>query len=126
ILGVGGKVDPLTPEGQVELSRNLQIATAAVDSTGMCLFIAFAVLDQPETFQALIDMINAFYGMELTADGVAELGKSVLKTERDFNERAGFTSKQDRLPEYFIKEELPPHNVTFKVKDEELDQLYNW
>jgi aldehyde:ferredoxin oxidoreductase len=126
ILGVGGKVDPLTPEGQVELSRNLQIATAAVDSTGMCLFIAFAVLDQPETFQALIDMINAFYGGELTADGVAELGKSVLKTERDFNERAGFTSKQDRLPEYFIKEELPPHNVTFKVKDEELDQLYNW
>jgi len=126
ILGVGGKVDPLTPEGQVELSRNLQIATAAVDSTGMCLFIAFAVLDQPETFQALIDMINAFYGMELTADGVAELGKSVLKTERDFNERAGFTAKSDRLPEYFIKEELPPHNVTFKVKDEELDQLYNW
>ena len=126
ILGVGGKVDPLTPEGQVELSRNLQIATAAVDSTGMCLFIAFAVLDQPETFQALIDMINAFYGMELTADGVAELGKSVLKTERDFNTRAGFTSKQDRLPEYFIKEELPPHNVTFKVKDEELDQLFNW
>jgi aldehyde:ferredoxin oxidoreductase len=126
ILGVGGKVDPLTPEGQVELSRNLQIATAAVDSTGMCLFIAFAVLDQPETFQALIDMINAFYGMELTADGVAELGKSVLKTERDFNERAGFTAKKDRLPEYFIKEELPPHNVTFKVKDEELDQLFNW
>ena len=126
ILGVGGKVDPLTPEGQIELSRNLQIATAAVDSTGMCLFIAFAVLDQPETFQALIDMINAFYGGELTADGVAELGKSVLKTERDFNERAGFTSKQDRLPEYFIKEELPPHNVTFKVKDEELDQLFNW
>jgi aldehyde:ferredoxin oxidoreductase len=126
ILGVGGKVDPLTPEGQVELSRNLQIATAAVDSTGMCLFIAFAVLDQPETFQALIDMINAFYGMELTADGVAELGKSVLKTERDFNERAGFTSKSDRLPEYFTKEELPPHNVTFKVKDEELDQLFNW
>jgi aldehyde:ferredoxin oxidoreductase len=126
ILGVGGKVDPLTPEGQVELSRNLQIATAAVDSTGMCLFIAFAVLDQPETFQALIDMINAFYGMELTADGVAELGKSVLKTERDFNERAGFTAKQDRLPDYFLKEKLPPHNVTFKVKDEELDQLYNW
>ncbi|MGB8333995.1 MAG: aldehyde ferredoxin oxidoreductase C-terminal domain-containing protein [Desulfobacterales bacterium] len=126
ILGVGGKVDPLTPEGQIELSRNLQIATAAVDSTGMCLFIAFAVLDQPETFQALIDMINAFYGGELTADGVAELGKSVLKTERDFNTRAGFSSKQDRLPEYFLKEKLPPHNVTFKVKDEELDQVFNW
>ncbi len=110
----------------MELSRNLQIATAAIDSTGMCLFIAFAVLDQPETFQALIDMINAFYGLELTADGVAALGKSVLKNEREFNTRAGFTAKQDRLPEYFLKEKLPPHNVTFEVTDEELDQVFNW
>jgi aldehyde:ferredoxin oxidoreductase len=126
ILGVGGNVDPLSSEGQVELSRNLQIATAAVDSTGMCLFIAFAVLDQPETFQALIDMINAFYGLELTGDDVTALGKSVLSNERDFNARAGFTAKQDRLPEYFLKEKLPPHDVTFTVKDEDLDQVFNW
>ena len=126
ILGVGGNVDPLSPEGQVELSRNLQIATAAVDATGMCLFIAFAVLDQPETFQALIDMINAFYGLELTADDVTQLGKNILSAERDFNARAGFTSKQDRLPDYFKNEKLPPHDVTFAVKDDELDQVFNW
>ena len=65
LLGVGGSVDPLKPEGQVELSRNLQIATAAIDSTGMCLFIAFAILDQPDTFKALVDLIGAFIG---TAD----------------------------------------------------------
>ncbi len=126
ILNVGGSVDPLKPEGQVELSRNLQIATAAVDSTGMCLFIAFALLDQPETFQALIDMINAFYGLGLTADDVTDLGKSVLKNERDFNARAGFTAKHDRLPEYFKKEPLPPHNIIFQVRDEDLDTLFNW
>ena len=126
ILGVGGKVDPLKPEGQIELSRNLQIATAAVDSTGMCLFIAFALLDQPETFQALIDMINAFYGLNLTADDVTAMGIQVLKIERDFNTRAGFTKEHDRLPAFFKTEKLPPHNVTFEVKDEELDQLFNF
>jgi aldehyde:ferredoxin oxidoreductase len=126
ILGVGGSVDPLDPKGQVELSRNLQIATAAVDSTGMCLFIAFAVLDQPETFQALIDMLNAFYGLELDGDGVTELGKTVLKMERKFNQEAGFTSSHDRLPGYFQKEKLPPHNVTFDVKDEELDEVFSF
>jgi aldehyde:ferredoxin oxidoreductase len=126
ILNVGGSVDPLKPEGQVDLSRNLQIATAAVDSTGMCLFVAFAVLDQPDTFQALIDMINAFYGLNLTADSVVELGKSVLKNERDFNEKAGFTSAHDRLPEFFKSETLPPHNVTFTVNDQDLDKLFNW
>jgi aldehyde:ferredoxin oxidoreductase len=126
VLGVGGKVDPLKPEGQAELSRNLQIATAAVDSTGMCLFIAFAILDQPDTFQALLDTINSFFGLKLTANDVTELGKSVLKKERDFNAAAGFTSKQDRLPEFFKKEPLPPHNITFKVTDKDLDSVFNW
>ena len=126
LLNVGGFVDPLKPEGQVELSRNLQIATAAIDSTGMCLFIAFALLDQPETFQALLDLINAFYGWNLTGDDVTELGKSILKNERDFNIRAGFTSQHDRLPEFFLREALPPHNVTFAVKEEELDKVFNW
>ncbi len=126
ILKVGGDVDPLKTEGQVELSRNLQIATAAVDSTGMCLFIAFAILDQPETFQALLDLLNAFYGLSLTADDVTALGKSILKIERDFNTAAGFTAKHDRLPEYFHTEAIPPHNVTFQIKDEELDEVFNW
>ena len=101
ILKVGGDVNPLTPEGQIELSRDLQIATAAIDSTGMCLFTAFALLDQPDTFQALLDLLNAFYGLNLDANGVVELGKKVLKTERDFNTRAGFTKAHDRLPRFF-------------------------
>jgi aldehyde:ferredoxin oxidoreductase len=126
ILKVGGDVNPLTPEGQIELSRNLQIATAAIDSTGMCLFTAFALLDQPDTFQALLDLLNAFYGLNLDADGVTELGKKILKTERDFNTQAGFTKAHDRLPRFFSKVPLPPHNVVFQVSDEDLDQVFNW
>jgi aldehyde:ferredoxin oxidoreductase len=126
ILGVGGKVDALKPEGQIELSRNLQIATAAIDSTGMCLFIAFAILDQPDTFQALLDLLGSFGGNQLTGDDVVGLGKSILKMERDFNAKAGFTKAMDRLPDYFKKEKLPPHNITFMVKDSDLDQVFNW
>lgn len=126
VLKVGGYVDPLKPEGQIELSRNLQIATAAVDATGMCLFIAFAILDQPETFQALLDLLGSFYGQPMTGDDVTALGKKVLTMERDFNERAGFTNKQDRLPEFFKKEKLPPHDTTFQVADADLDKVYNW
>jgi aldehyde:ferredoxin oxidoreductase len=127
ILNVGGTVDPLKPEGQIELARNLQIATAMLtDSTGMCLFVAFAILDQPDTFQALVDLINSFSGQNLTAEDLMEKGKAILKMERDFNFRAGFTEKDDRLPEYFKKEALPPHNVTFQVKDEDLDKVFNW
>jgi aldehyde:ferredoxin oxidoreductase len=126
VLKVGGDVNALKPEGQVELSRNLQIATAAIDSLGMCLFIAFAVLDQPDTFQALLDLMNATYGLNLNADSVVELGKKVLTMERDFNKRAGFTAQQDRLPRFMMTEPVAPHNVTFQVKDEDLDKVFNW
>jgi len=126
ILGVGGKVDPLRPEGQIDLARALQIATAFIDSTGMCLFTAFALMDQPETAQSLIDLINAFFGWNWTADDSVEFGKKVLKMERDFNTRAGFTKEQDRLPPFVKVERLAPHNLTFQVTDEELDQVFNW
>lgn len=126
VLKVGGDVNALKPEGQIELSRNLQIATAAIDSTGMCLFIAFAILDQPETFQALLDVISATIGAPMTADGVADLGKKVLTMEREFNARAGFTPAHDRLPRYFSTEPIAPHNITFQVKDEELDKVFKW
>lgn len=126
ILKVGGDVDPLKVEGQVELSRNLQIATAMVDSTGMCLFIAMAIMDQEETFQSLLDMLNAFYGTELTGDDTVALGKKVLSAEHDFNKRAGFTNADDRLPRYFYTDPITPHNQTFSVSDEDLDSFFDW
>ena len=125
ILRVGGFVDPLKPEGQVELSRNLQIATAAIDSTGMCLFVAFPVLDQPETFNAMVEIINGFYDINLTADDVTALGRKVLDAELDFNARAGFTALDDRLPRFFEEQPLAPHNVTFQVTDAELDAVFS-
>ncbi|MCF6179152.1 MAG: aldehyde ferredoxin oxidoreductase [Geopsychrobacter sp.] len=126
ILKVGGDVDPLKPEGQIELSRNLQIATASIDSTGLCLFIAFPILDQPETFQAMLDLLGSFYGIEMTGDDVVALGQKVLTLERKFNKGAGFGPADDRLPRFFSTDKLPPHNITFGVTDEELDQVYNW
>jgi aldehyde:ferredoxin oxidoreductase len=126
VMGVGGNVDATEAEGQVELSRNLQIATSALDSTGMCLFIAFAILDQADTFQAFMDVIAGFSGQDFTGDDFAALGKSILKNERGFNTAAGFTPKDDRLPAFFKSEPIAPHNVTFKVSDEELDSLFNF
>ena len=126
ILKCGGFVDPLQKEGQVELSRNLQIATAAVDSTGLCIFVAFAILDDETALPAVVDMLNARYGISLTADDVTALGKSVLKTERVFNQAAGFTNAHDRLPEFFVDEVVPPHNAVWDFSDAEIDEFWNF
>lgn len=125
ILNVGGRIDPLAKEGQIELSRNLQIATAAIDSAGLCVFTAFAILDYEPVSHALIDMVNAQYGTNWTVDDWFNLGRSVLKTERAFNEAAGFTNNDDRLPEFF-NEPVPPHNATWDFTGEELDQVYQF
>ena len=126
ILGVGGSVDPLTKEGQIELSRNLQVATAAIDSTGMCLFIAFAALDDEKCLPALIDLLNARFGIALTGDDVVALGQNILKTERGFNLAAGFTAADDKLPEFFYNEPLPPHNLVFDFTDEEMATFWDF
>jgi aldehyde:ferredoxin oxidoreductase len=125
ILKVGGHVDPLSKEGQVELSKNLQIATASIDSAGLCVFTAFAIMDYEPVSHALIDMINAQYGTNWIVDDWFNLGKSILRTERAFNKAAGFTNKDDRLPEFF-NEPVPPHNATWDFTGEELDQVYDF
>ncbi len=126
IMKVGGYVDPLKPDGQVDLSRNLQIATAALDSAGLCVFIAFAILDIPEGLEAIPEMLNARYGWNMSLDDVTEHGKAILKAEREFNGGAGFTRLDDRLPDFFKEEALEPHGVVFDVPDEALDELHDF
>jgi len=121
ILGVGGTIDPLKKEGQVALSKNLQVATAAIDAAGLCLFVAFAVLDNDNGVQLIVDMLNAHYGISLTPDDVVTLGTSILENENEFNLRAGFTKKDDQLPEMF-NEKFPPHNTTWTFSEEELQE----
>jgi aldehyde:ferredoxin oxidoreductase len=70
-------------------------------------------------------MINARYGCSLTAEGVVEFGKYILKTEHDFNTAAGFTAKDDRLPEFF-EEPVPPHNAVWDFSDQEIDAFWNF
>jgi len=123
IMGVGGTADPRDTK-KSDLSRNLQIATAAVDATGYCLFIAFAVLDIPEGLQGVVETLNGVLGANLTVNDVPGYGMQIIKTERDFNKAAGFTEKDDRLPEFFLKEKLPPFNEVFNVPDEELDKVW--
>ncbi|MEE8450897.1 MAG: aldehyde ferredoxin oxidoreductase C-terminal domain-containing protein [Thermoguttaceae bacterium] len=126
VLGIGGNVDPLKPDGQVELSRNLQIATATIDAAGLCLFIAFAMLDDPTTLDGICEMLGGLYGRPFSADDYAEIGKRTLALERHFNEAAGFNSRDDRLPDFFKTEKLAPHDSTFTVPDDELDEVFNF
>ncbi|MGD9731064.1 MAG: aldehyde ferredoxin oxidoreductase family protein [Desulfamplus sp.] len=125
ILKVGGDINPLKKEGNIELSQNLQIATAAIDAAGLCLFVAFAVLDNADGVQTIVDLINAQHGLKLTPDDVVSLGKSILNDEKEFNRLAGFTKFDDQLPEMF-KSKFPPHNTEWDFSTDELQETLNF
>lgn len=126
ILQVGGTVDPLAPTGQMALSSGLQIATAMLDSLGLCIFVAFPVLDIPEAFTAIHEMMEAHTGEKWNADNLMQLGREVLTMERLYNAKAGFTAADDRLPGWMRTAPLPPHNAVFTVSDEELDSVFDF
>ncbi len=124
ILGVSGKQDPLSPSGKAGLSRAFQSTTAFIDSTGHCLFIAFPILDIASGFEGMIEEAAGVLGVKWTAEDVTRIGDECLKTERKFNEGAGFTKIDDRLPEFMKHEKLPPHDAVNDVPDEAFDSVF--
>ncbi|MCS7178746.1 MAG: aldehyde ferredoxin oxidoreductase [Anaerolineae bacterium] len=123
ILGVSGKADPRDVK-KADLSRNFQVATAFIDSTGHCLFIAFAILDIPSGFEGMVEECAGVLGVDWTPDDVTRIGKEIMEKELAFNRAAGFTKAHDRMPEFMKYEPLPPHNVVWDVPDEELNAVW--
>jgi aldehyde:ferredoxin oxidoreductase len=126
IAGVSGKLDPLSNEGKAELSLTFQAATAFIDSTGYCLFIAFPILDIAKGWEGMAESVAGVTGLQITGNDVVTIGKEILKMERLFNERAGFTAEDDRPPEFMRYEQLPPHNEVWTITDEQLDSVFAW
>jgi len=124
ILGVTGKIDQFATD-KADLSRAFQHTTAYMtDTTGHCLFIAFAILDIASGFEGVIDEVNGVLGTDFKVADAANLGKEIMDRELAFNRAAGFTKADDRVPEFMKYEKLPPHNVTWDVPDETLDAVF--
>ena len=124
ILSVGGKADPLSPEGKAALSRAFQATTAFIDSSGHCLFIAFPILDIASGFEGMVEECNGVLGTRWKGEDVPKLGAEILRIERAFNEAAGLGKADDRVPEFMRYEPLPPHNQVFDVPDKALDSVF--
>ncbi|MCK5679211.1 iron-containing alcohol dehydrogenase, partial [bacterium] len=125
LFGVEPFADPLDGENQLLPSAVSQISAAAFDATGFCLFLGMATMDKPEVVKYILESITAFTGLSYNENTFAALGIRVLRMERDFNQRAGFTKEDDRLPEWMTKEALPPNDSVFDVPDATLDAVHN-
>lgn len=121
-LTIRAKVDHLDPIGQVDISRSAQFKMAGYDSLGACIFAGFGFSNN---FEVIPSLLNARYGWDTGVEILEELGYESLKLEREFNRQAGFTTADDRLPEWMTREPLPPHNAVFDVPEEEMDTIFD-
>jgi aldehyde:ferredoxin oxidoreductase len=99
VLGIPVKTDPLSAEGKPELVMAFQDATASFDSAGLCIFTSFAW-----SLADIQPQIAAACGEEFTMENLNQIGERIWNMERDFNNRAGFTSKDDTLPPRLLTE----------------------
>jgi aldehyde:ferredoxin oxidoreductase len=93
VLGIPVKTDPHVTEGKADLVKAFQDATAAFDSSGVCVFTTFAW-----TLADLQPQVATACEGEWTMESLAALGERIWNMERQFNLAAGFTAKDDDLP----------------------------
>lgn len=99
VLGIPVKTDPHVTEGKAGLVKAFQDATAVFDSAGVCIFTTFAW-----TMADLQPQLQAACEGDWSMEKLNLVGERIWNMERDFNNRAGFTSKDDNLPPRLLKE----------------------
>ena len=115
------KTRDMSAEQIVEQSLAHQARVAANDSLGLCIF-GMSVTNPNTEF--LTAAINAAHGTSLTKDFFEALGRDALRLEWEFNKRAGFTEKDDELPEFFYREPLPPTNQVARFHAADVHGMY--
>ena len=105
----------------IEQSLVAQTNTAATDSLGLCIF--GRSVTEPN-IEFIVNALNAACGTSLTKDFFAALGRETLRLEREFNRQAGFTAKDDDLPEFFYTEALPPTNHVARFRGADVHAMY--
>ena len=101
--------------GKLELSYELQIYTTVLDSMGCCYFIGPTY----ENMELIAGVLNAMYNVNLKRGDVITIGKNILKTEIEFNEKAGITQDKNEFPSFFRDEQSDPLDlkITFPKED---------
>jgi aldehyde:ferredoxin oxidoreductase len=104
IAGAPLKADPFDASAdKVGLTILFQNLTAAVDSTGTCLFQTFSA-----GAEEFAPMVGAVMGWDdFSADEFVKAGERIYALERQFNAREGFGRKDDSLPKRLTTEEMP-------------------
>jgi aldehyde:ferredoxin oxidoreductase len=109
----------------ISIAQESIIMTTALENTGLCRFTNYSLSTDDEALEAVLGLIECFCDIKITKDELLDLGKEINEMEMKFNELAGFTKKDNVLPEFMLKEKLKPKEEVFDFKDEDIDKIVN-
>ena len=101
VLGIPVKTELNDTDGKPELVKAFQDATALVDSSGLCIFTTFAW-----GMDNIAPQIDAACEGDWSVENCLETGERIWNMERLFNEAAGFTADDDKLPKRLLEEAI--------------------
>ena len=102
ILGNPVKIDNLTTEGKAQWTITFQNLTAALDSSGACLFSTFGI-----GADELAALLSAATGVPYSTEEFMKAGDRIWNLERLFNLKSGLSAKDDTLPPRMLKDPMP-------------------
>ena len=102
ILGNPVKIDNLTTEGKAGWTITFQNLTAALDSSGACLFSTFGI-----GADELAALLTAATGVPYSTEAFMQAGDRIWNMERLFNLASGLSAKDDTLPPRMLKDPMP-------------------
>lgn len=110
----------VTTETLLKSSQHEQVLMAVIDSVGLCQFSNPVLSD-------IAGLLSAHLGEEITEAALADVGKRVLRDEREFNLRAGFGRDADLLPAFLRNEPLLTSEgpQVFDLPDEVIDRFWD-
>jgi aldehyde:ferredoxin oxidoreductase len=101
VLGSPTKLDPRVTKDKPFYVKLFQDLTAAIDASGGCIFGTFGM-----SGDNYAEMLTALTGITYSTDDYLKAGERIWNLERLFNLKAGFTAKDDTLPERMLKEPI--------------------
>jgi aldehyde:ferredoxin oxidoreductase len=120
VLGKPIKVEPKTFSGKAGLVQAFQNGTAALDSLVLCIFSSFSIGEVE-----FANMLSAATGVDYSTEEFRKCGERIWNLERLFNIKAGFSRKDDTLPERFF-ESGGLDRAEFEKALDEYYQLRGW
>lgn len=122
ILALPEKLDRFEANGKPEWVKIFQDLTAAIDSTGMCLFTSFAM-----NADDYADIINAVTGYDFDAASLLATGDRIWNMEKLFNIDSGLGKADDTLPKRLLEEGIVdgPSKGSLSQLDEMLPKYYD-